>query len=147
MNRAQAIILVFALHVPVPAADLFVNFETAPVHPIALNPSGTLLAACNLPDGQLEIFNLQNDAVAHRVSIPVGLDPVTVRFRNESEMWLVNSLSDSINVIDAQKFSVSARMEQKFTSAFLSRATARRFWRNAPPNSATPPRLGRSICP
>src|SRR3989449_3316691 len=32
----------------------FVNFETPPVHPVALNPDGSRLGVCNLADGRLE---------------------------------------------------------------------------------------------
>ena len=36
----------------------FVNFETAPVHPVALSPDGRTLSVCNLPDGRVELFTL-----------------------------------------------------------------------------------------
>src|SRR4051794_10507329 len=36
----------------------FINFETAPVHPIALSPDARALALCNLPDGRVELFDV-----------------------------------------------------------------------------------------
>ena len=37
-------------------AEDFINFESAPVHPVALAPDGRTLAICNLPDGRVELF-------------------------------------------------------------------------------------------
>src|SRR6266542_6454343 len=38
------------------AASSFVNFETAPIHPVALSPDHDTLAICNLPDGRIELL-------------------------------------------------------------------------------------------
>src|SRR4051812_21844261 len=107
MNQARTLLLfvIFAC-VRVFGATVFVNFETAPVHPIALSSDGKTVAVCNLPDGSLEIFDTQTGALMHKTSVSVGIDPVTVRFRNDNELWVVNELSDSIDVIDARTFSV-----------------------------------------
>src|SRR5688572_31326730 len=85
----------------VPAS--FKNFETAPVHPVALSPDGRTLAVCNLPDGRVEIFELAalGEGLPRLVrSVPVGIDPVSVRFRTANELWVVNHISDSVNVVD-----------------------------------------------
>ena len=34
----------------------FVNFETAPVHPVALGPDGRTLAVCHLPDARVALL-------------------------------------------------------------------------------------------
>jgi YVTN family beta-propeller protein len=78
----------------------FFNWETAPVHPVALSPDATRLAVCNLPDGRVELLNVSSGAPVSVASIPVGLDPVTVRFRTSSELWVLNNISDSISIID-----------------------------------------------
>ncbi len=78
----------------------FVNFETPPVHPIDLSPDGNTMAICNLADYRVEIFDLSSGTPEHTQSIPVGVDPVTVRFRTNSEVWSVNHVSDSIGIID-----------------------------------------------
>ncbi len=78
----------------------FFNWETAPVHPVALSPDGTRLVVCNLPDDRLEVFDVTSGQPVAVGSIPVGLDPVTVRFRTASELWVANYISDSISIVD-----------------------------------------------
>src|SRR5216683_7770150 len=60
----------------------FFNWETVPVHPIDLSPDRSRLAVCNLPDNRLELFDVTTDRPVPLKDIPVGLDPVAVRFRN-----------------------------------------------------------------
>src|SRR5688572_16306749 len=81
------------------STESFVNFETAPIHPIALSPTGKLLAVCNLPDNRVELFDLESGSPVPSGSVRVGLDPVTVRFRSDEELWVVNHISDSISII------------------------------------------------
>src|SRR5262245_28076285 len=64
----------------------FVNWETAPVHPIDLAPDGNWLAVCNLPEARVEIFSVSGNASVTVASIPVGLDPTSVRFRGTNEI-------------------------------------------------------------
>ncbi len=82
------------------STDAFVNFETPPVHPIALSPDGGRLAVCNLPAARLEVFDAHSGVPVDVGSVPVGLDPVSVRFRTTNEVWVVNQISDSISVVD-----------------------------------------------
>lgn len=113
MNRAQTILVVcFLLFAPFLRAQnppgQFVNFESAPVHPVDLSPDGALLAVCNVADARVELFDLTGPAPVLAASIPVGLDPVTARFRTKDELWVVNQISDSINVISIPKLQVIA---------------------------------------
>jgi DNA-binding beta-propeller fold protein YncE len=78
----------------------FFNWETAPVHPVALSPDGTRLVVCNLPDNRLEVFDVTSGKPVSVGNIPVGLDPVTARFRTSSELWVANYISDSISIVD-----------------------------------------------
>jgi YVTN family beta-propeller protein len=78
----------------------FFNWETAPVHPVALSPDGTRLVVCNLPDARVEVFDVTSGLPVALGSIPVGLDPVTVRFRTTNELWVANYISDSVSIID-----------------------------------------------
>jgi hypothetical protein len=80
----------------------FVTFETGQVRPIALNPSQTRLFAVNTPNNQLDIFdvNIGNGSLTHAGSVPVGLEPVAVAARTDTEVWVVNHLSDSISIVD-----------------------------------------------
>ena len=86
----------------VPAlARSFVEFESGPVRPVAKTPDGTKLLAVNTPDNALEVFTINNDgSLTHSKSIPVGMEPVAVAARNNSEIWVVNHLSDSVSVVD-----------------------------------------------
>jgi YVTN family beta-propeller protein len=93
------------------AADSFVNFETAPVHPLALSPDGTVLALCNLPDNRLELFDVSSGTAVPIGNVPVGLDPVSVRFRSNEEVWVVNHISDSISIVDLTAMRVVATLD------------------------------------
>lgn len=78
----------------------FFNWETAPVHPAALSPDGTKLVICNLPADRVEVFDVTTGVPLPLGTIPVGLDPVTARFRTASELWIANFISDSVSIID-----------------------------------------------
>lgn len=78
----------------------FTNWETPHVSPITLTPSGQTLLAVNTADGRLEVFSLASGSPVRTQSIGVGVDPVSVRARTESEVWVVNKISDSISVVD-----------------------------------------------
>ncbi len=75
-------------------------FESGPVRPLALSPDGSTLFACNVPDGRLEIFAVSPQGLTHVGSVPVGLEPVAVAARTNTEVWVVNHLSDSISIVD-----------------------------------------------
>ena len=78
----------------------FLEFESGPVRPLALTPDGTKLLACNIPDNRLEIFSVGANGLTHLTSVPVGMEPVAVAARSNSEAWVVNYLSDSVSVVD-----------------------------------------------
>jgi YVTN family beta-propeller protein len=83
-----------------PAAASFSTFETAQVRPLALTPDGGTLLALNTPDARLEIFAVDGGDISHLSSVPVGLEPVAVAARTNTEVWVVNHLSDSVSIID-----------------------------------------------
>ena len=92
---------VLALLVHTPAAHgAFTTFESGQVRPLALSPDGTKLFAVNTPDNRLEIFTVNAGNLTHTDSVPVGLEPVAVAARTNTEVWVVNHLSDSVNVVD-----------------------------------------------
>src|SRR5499425_2594899 len=88
------------LAVVTPAAASFVTFESGQVRPLALSPDGTHLFAVNTPDNHLEIFDVSGAGLSHSATVPVGLEPVAVAARSNTEVWVVNLLSDSISVVD-----------------------------------------------
>src|SRR5436309_10167464 len=70
----------------------FVHFETAQVHPAVLTPSGNRLLAVNTPDGYLRIFDVASEDHPVKVDdIAVGLEPVSVACRSDSEAWVINN--------------------------------------------------------
>jgi len=82
------------------AAD-FVNFESPHVHPLDISPDSLRLAACNTADNHLEFFTLDTTGQPTlEKSIAVGLDPVSARFRTNTEVWVANHISDSISIVD-----------------------------------------------
>src|SRR5262245_3549208 len=79
----------------------YVNFESSQVHPIVLTPSGARLLVVNTPDALLQVFSVSSDGtIQPTASIPVGLEPVSVVARSETEAWVVNHLSDTISIVD-----------------------------------------------
>ena len=77
----------------------FVAFESGPVRPLATSPDGNTLFAANTPNGTLEIFDLTSGTPVFKNRVPVGLEPVAVAARTNTEVWVVNHLSDSVSVV------------------------------------------------
>src|SRR2546428_10041752 len=68
----------FALHPHESASSVAVttdyrNFESVPVHPVALTPDGSKLLALNLPDARLEVFSIGSGAPTPPGGVPGGL--------------------------------------------------------------------------
>ncbi len=92
---------ILGLGAAIPAgAQSFVTFESGQVRPLALSPNGSQLLAVDTPDNTLETFDVAPGGVTHAGSIPVGLEPVAVAFRGDTEAWVVNHLSDSVSIVD-----------------------------------------------
>src|SRR3954463_7717927 len=81
------------------ATSAYTLFESGQVRPLALSPDGKRLFAVNTPDNRLEIFRVKHGGLVHQASVPVGLEPVAVAARSNSEVWVVNHLSDSVSVV------------------------------------------------
>jgi YVTN family beta-propeller protein len=104
MKRALLVGLLALASFPalaVPPAPSFVEFESGAVRPVALTPNGQYLLVANIPDNRLEVFDvLQGGGLSHTFSIPVGMEPVAVAARTDTEIWVVNHLSDSVSIVD-----------------------------------------------
>lgn len=88
----------------------FVNYEIAPIHGMDLSPGGVYLATVNTADMRVEVYSLASGAPVPHASIAVGLEPVSVRFRTDQELWVVNNLSDSVSVLDVAEQKVIATL-------------------------------------
>ena len=97
---ATAIAVLAALVVAVIPASAFVTFESGQVRPLAKSPDGSRLFVCNTPDNRLEVFDITPAGLTHLTSVPVGLEPVAVAARSNTEVWVVNHLSDSVSIVD-----------------------------------------------
>lgn len=98
-----AVVVALALEVGAWASEAdFVTFESGPVRPLAISPDGSRLFAANTPDGRLEIFAIESAGLRHLISVPVGLEPVAVAARSDTEVWVVNHLSDSVSVVSLE---------------------------------------------
>ena len=78
----------------------FRNFESHQFRPLALSPSGERLFVTNTPDNRVEIYAVKETALEHLGSVRVGMEPVAIAARTETEIWVVNHLSDSVSVVD-----------------------------------------------
>ena len=85
---------------PAFAQPSFITFESGPVRPVATTPNGAVLAVVNTPDNRLELFLVGGGSLVHAGSVPVGMEPVAVAARSNTEFWVVNHLSDSVSIVD-----------------------------------------------
>lgn len=92
------------------AQNGFVNWENAHVSPLDRTPDGTTLLAVNTPDSRLERFQVAAGQLTPLPSIPVGLEPVSVRARTNDEVWVVNHLSDTVSVVSLSLGNVIATL-------------------------------------
>ncbi|MEZ6243365.1 MAG: beta-propeller fold lactonase family protein [Phycisphaerales bacterium] len=91
--------------------DEFVNWETPHVHPLDMTPDASRLLAVNTADDRLEVFTLGGGQPVLETSIPVGIDPVAVRARTNTEVWVVNHISDSVSIVDLTTMNVVATLQ------------------------------------
>jgi YVTN family beta-propeller protein len=118
------------------AADSFVNCETPPVHPSRSVPTAASLRSAIWP---MDGWALRRE-FRHAVpvgSVPVGLDPVSVRYRTTSEAWVVNHISDSISVVNVTARQVVATLRTLDTPAdvIFAGSAGRAFVSCATPNT------------
>ncbi len=90
-----------ALAAEPPTSTGFVNFESPHVHPLDRTPDGQTLLACNTSACRVEVFSIGGGGMlTESGSVPVGLDPVAVRARTNTEVWVVNQVSDTVSIVD-----------------------------------------------
>src|SRR5436190_14140243 len=132
------------------SAQSFVNWENAHVHPLEMTPDGTLLLAVNTADDRLEVFSTTGASLVRIASIPVGIDPVSVRARSNGEAWVVNSISDTVSIVNLTTGNVVTTLDTEDepadvvfagtpARAFVSCAQTNRVLVFDPASLATPP--------
>jgi len=105
-RRLSLLLLALSLSVsigsarPAQSQTSFIAFESGHVRPVAISPDGSRVFAVNTPDNRLEIFANTGGSLERIDSVPVGMEPVAVAARTNSEVWVVNHLSDSVSIID-----------------------------------------------
>lgn len=98
-------LLLFVFCQPV-TAQQFANWESAHVHPMDMTPDGTKLLAVNTADNRLEVFDITAGFPVKIGNIPVGLDPVSVRARTNTEAWVANHISDDVSIVSLSTMNV-----------------------------------------
>lgn len=85
-----------------------VNWESHPVNGLDQSPNGALLAVAHTADHRIQFYATRFGTVIPAGHLRVGLDPVSVRFRTDDELWAVNHLSDSVSVVSVSQRRVTA---------------------------------------
>lgn len=80
------------------------------VRPLALSPDGSTLFALNTPDHRVEVFRTTETGLQHCGAVQVGLEPVAVAVRSETEIWVVNHLSDSVSIVQIETTACASPM-------------------------------------
>ena len=75
-------------------------FEFGQTRPLAISPNGRYLFVTNTPANCLEIYNIEQDDPILISSVAVGLEPIAVAAKSDTEVWVVNALSDSVSIVD-----------------------------------------------
>jgi YVTN family beta-propeller protein len=96
-----------------PRTPTFVNWETPQTHPIDMTPDGVHLLVTNTADARLEVFTMAAGMPSLQAEVPVGLDPVAVRARTNTEIWVVNNISDDISIVDLNTMNVVKTIKTK----------------------------------
>ena len=65
----------------------------------------------NTAANRVELFDVAGRKPVLRGSVFVGLDPVSVRFRNDDEIWVVNHISDTVSVVDVATLRLRATVQ------------------------------------
>jgi YVTN family beta-propeller protein len=96
------------------AADVpYVNWENHPVHALDISPDNSRLAIAHTSDNRVQLFDISLGYPTRLGHVKVGIDPVSVRFKDNNELWVVNHISDSITVVDFQNKRVINTLQTK----------------------------------
>lgn len=94
------------------AADVpYVNWENHPVHAIDISPDKSKLAVSHTADNRVQLFDISLGYPVRLGHVKVGVDPVSVRFKDNNELWVVNHISDSISLVDFTNKSIISTLQ------------------------------------
>ena len=97
---------------PLRAEFTFANYESPQSHSLKISLDGGRLYAVNTPANLLAVYSLEQvNSPELLMEIPVGIEPISLAIRNESEVWVLNHISDSISVVDLDRGVVSATIQ------------------------------------
>ncbi len=102
-----AVVSTAIFSVPSTFASSYTLFESGQVRPLAMSPDGKQVFALNTPDNRLEIFNISDNGLTPAGSVVVGMEPVALAVRSNNEVWVVNSVSDSVSIVNVDKLQVT----------------------------------------
>jgi YVTN family beta-propeller protein len=111
-------------------ASALQHFEARQRRPLDQTPDGQLLLALHSPASSLSVFAAGPSSTSAPVliaEIPVGMEPVTVRARNNDEVWVVNEVSDSVSIVSLSRRTVIATVEVGDEPADLCFAAGKAF--------------------
>jgi DNA-binding beta-propeller fold protein YncE len=90
----------------------FTNYESPQAHSLAVSSDGSQLYAANTPANLLAVYSLEKpNSPKLLMEIPVGIEPISVAVRNDSEVWVLNHISDSISVVHLKRAVVLATIQ------------------------------------
>ncbi len=92
-----------AVHAQGNAELPFVNWENHPINGMDQSPDRSLLAVAHTADNRVQLFTISHGSARAFGHIKVGLDPVSVRFRNDDELWVANHISDSVSIVSVSR--------------------------------------------
>lgn len=78
----------------------YVNWENHPVHALDISPNKQRMAVTHTADNKVQLFDISLGYPIKMGHVNVGLDPVSVRFKDNNELWVVNHISDSVSVVN-----------------------------------------------
>ena len=88
-----------------------VNWENHPVNALSVSPDGRTLAVAHTADHRVQLFDVTEGRAVPLGHVAVGLDPVSVRFRTNRELWVANHISDTVSVVDVDDKTVIATLD------------------------------------
>ncbi len=106
------LLLNISIHTVAVGEDLpYVNWENHPIHALDLSPDKTRLAVTHTADNRVQLFDVSLGYPVKLGHVKVGVDPVSVRFKDNNELWVVNHISDSVSVVDFNRRLVTATLQ------------------------------------